>query len=343
MQGEGEFVDFVRLYVEGGRGGDGAVHWRREKYVPRGGPDGGDGGDGGSIYIEGDPSRWTLLDVKYRKFLRAPDGQPGRGRCQTGAQGTDIILKVPLGTVAYDDETGEKLGEILEKGARVCLARGGKGGRGNHAFRSPTLQAPDFAEPGRPGEKRKVRIELKLLADVCLVGPPNAGKSTLLSALTRARPRIAPYPFTTLTPHLGVIQDERGRSLVIADLPGLIAGAHQGKGLGLRFLRHIERGAILLFLLPLDWEDPWQAYEMLRQELLAYDARLLEKPLVIAFSKADLIPPEERHKYLRPEVPHPQLFISGATHEGLSELVSLLYEAVKTHRGPAKSPVSWHP
>ncbi len=343
MQGEGEFVDFVRLYVEGGRGGDGVVHWRREKYVPRGGPDGGDGGDGGSIYIEGDPSRWTLLDVKYRKFIKAPDGEKGRGQCQTGAQGEDIILKVPLGTVAYDDETGEKLGEILEKGARVCLARGRKGGRGNHAFRSPTLQAPDFAEPGRPGEKRKVRLELKLLADVCLVGPPNAGKSTLLSALTRARPRIAPYPFTTLTPHLGVIREERGHSLVIADLPGLIEGAHQGKGLGLRFLRHIERGAILLFLLPLDWEDPWQAYEMLRQELSAYDSRLLEKPLLIAFSKADLMPLDERRKYLRPDVPYPQLFISGATHEGLRELVNHLYETVKAHRGPVKSPVSWHP
>jgi GTP-binding protein len=343
MQGEGAFVDFVRLYVEGGRGGDGVVHWRREKYVPRGGPDGGDGGDGGSIYIEGDPSRWTLLDVKYRKFIKAPDGERGRGQCQTGARGEDIILKVPLGTIAYDDETGEKLGEVLEKGARVCIARGGKGGRGNHAFRSPTLQAPDFAEPGRSGEKRKVRLELKLLADVCLVGPPNAGKSTLLAALTRARPRIAPYPFTTLTPHLGVIQDEKGHSLVIADLPGLIEGAHQGKGLGLRFLRHVERGAILLFLLPLDWEDPWKAYDMLREELHAYDPRLLEKPLLIAFSKADLIPTEARAAYLRPEVPYPQVFISGATHEGLSELVILLYETVKAHRGPTKSPVSWHP
>ena len=343
MQGEGEFVDFVRLYVEGGHGGDGVVHWRREKYVPRGGPDGGDGGDGGSIYIEGDPSRWTLLDVRYRKFLKAPDGEKGRGQCQTGARGEDIILRVPLGTVAYDDESGEKLGEVLEKGARVCLARGGKGGRGNHAFRSPTLQAPDFAEPGRPGEKRRIRLELKLLADVCLVGPPNAGKSTLLAALTRARPRAAPYPFTTLTPHLGVIQDEKGHSLVIADLPGLIEGAHQGKGLGLRFLRHIERGAILLFLLPLDWEDPWQAYEMLRQELVSYDPELLKKPLIIAFSKADLIPPQERPQYLRPDIPYPQLFISGATHEGLSALVSLLYETVRTHRGPSKSVASWHP
>ncbi len=343
MQGEGEFVDFVRLYVEGGRGGDGVVHWRREKYVPRGGPDGGDGGDGGSIYIEGDPGRWTLLDVKYRKFLKAPAGEKGRGQCQTGARGQDIILKVPLGTVAYDDETGEKLGEVLEKGARVCIARGGKGGRGNHAFRSPTLQAPDFAEPGQPGEKRRIRLELKLLADVCLVGPPNAGKSTLLTVLTRARPRIAPYPFTTLTPHLGVIRDEKGHSLVIADLPGLIEGAHQGKGLGLRFLRHIERGAILLFLLPLDWEDPWQAYEMLRQELASYDPKLLEKPIVIALSKADLIPPEARSKYLRPDVAYPQLFISGATHEGLAALVPLLYETVKAHRGSSKSIASWHP
>ncbi len=343
MQGEGEFVDFVRLYVEGGRGGDGVVHWRREKYVPRGGPDGGHGGDGGSIYIEGDPGRWTLLDVKYRKFLKAPDGEKGRGQCQTGARGEDIILRVPLGTVAYDEETGEKLGEALERGARVCLARGGKGGRGNHAFRSPTLQAPDFAEPGRPGEKRRIRLELKLLADACLVGPPNAGKSTLLAALTRARPRIAPYPFTTLTPHLGVIQDEKGHSLVIADLPGLIEGAHQGKGLGLRFLRHVERGAILLFLLPLDWEDPWQAYQMLRHELTSYDPKLLEKPALVAFSKADLVPPNARSRYLRPDLSYPQLFVSGATHEGLSPLVHQLYETIRTYRGPTKSIASWHP
>lgn len=341
MQGEGGFVDFMRLYVEGGKGGDGVVHWRREKYVPRGGPDGGNGGHGGSVYIEGDPSKWTLLDLKYRKVIKAPSGEPGRGQCQTGASGEDVILRVPLGTVAYDDETGEKLGEVLTPGARVCLAKGGRGGRGNFAFRQATLQAPDFAEPGEPGQKRKVRLELRLLADVCLVGPPNAGKSTLLTVLTRARPKVADYPFTTLTPHLGVIQDALGHSLVMADLPGLIEGAHQGKGLGLRFLRHVERGAVLLFLLPLDVPEPWAVFQMLRAELAAYDPKLLEKPYLIAFSKADLVPPSERAAYLRSEIGAEQIFISAVTHEGLQKLTSQLRRLVEAHRGLTKSTASW--
>ncbi len=343
MQGEGGFVDFTRLYVEGGKGGDGVVHWRREKYVPRGGPDGGNGGHGGSIYIEGDASKWTLLDLKYRKVLKAPAGEPGRGQCQTGASGQDIILRVPLGTAAYDDETGKFLGEVLTPGARVCLAKGGRGGRGNFAFRQPTLQAPDFAEPGEPGQKRKVRLELRLLADVCLVGPPNAGKSTLLTVLTRARPKVADYPFTTLTPHLGVIQDPMGRSLVLADLPGLIEGAHQGKGLGLRFLRHVEHGAVLLFLLPLDAPDPWELFFMLRRELEAYDPRLLDKPYLIAFSKADLVPPSARLVYVRPEVRAKQLFISAVTHEGLDNLTAHLRQLLEAHRGSTKSTASWIP
>ncbi|MEN3041102.1 MAG: GTPase ObgE [Bacteroidia bacterium] len=340
MQGESDFVDYVKLRVEAGDGGNGVIHWRREKFVPRGGPDGGDGGDGGSIWIEGDPQKWTLLDVKYRRIIRAPSGESGRGQCQRGASGEDIILRVPLGTVAWDDDTGEFLGEVVKPAQRVLLARGGRGGRGNYAFRSPTLRAPDFAEPGEPGEKRFVRLELKLLADVCLVGPPNAGKSTLLSVLTRARPKIAPYPFTTLVPHLGVVQDERMRSFVIADLPGLIEGASEGKGLGLRFLRHVERGAILLFTLPLDHPDPRHLFHSLRLELQKYHPALIEKPYLIAFTKCDLIPPEARDSYRFPDVPVPQLFVSGATHEGLTELLNVLRSTVEYYRGTHKTPSS---
>lgn len=336
MQAEGDFIDSVRLQVIAGNGGPGVVHWRREKYVPRGGPDGGDGGDGGSIWMEGDPQKWTLLDVQYRRVIKAASGEPGRGRCQTGASGDNIVLRVPIGTAAWDEDTGQFLGEVLRLGERVLLARGGKGGRGNHAFRSPTLQAPDFAEPGQPGEKKRIRLELKLLADVCMVGPPNAGKSTLLSVLTRARPKIAPYPFTTLVPQLGVVQDERGRSFVLADLPGLIEGASRGKGLGLRFLRHVERGAILLFTLPLDHPDPKALLGQLRAELAAYHADLVQKPYLIAFTKADLIPSEERSAYAKQLYPERPLFVSAATHEGLSELLRILRQAVEDYRGSSK-------
>ncbi|MCS7297390.1 MAG: GTPase ObgE [Bacteroidia bacterium] len=336
MQSEIGFVDSIKLRVEAGDGGAGAVHWRREKYVPKGGPDGGDGGDGGSIWMEGDPHKWTLLDLKHRRVLRASSGEKGRRACQRGADGEDVVLRVPLGTAAWDVETGAFLGEVVEGGQRVLLARGGRGGRGNHAFRSSTLQAPDFAEPGQPGERRVVRLELKLLADVCLVGPPNAGKSTLLSVLTRARPKIAPYPFTTLVPQLGVVQDERGRSFVIADLPGLIEGAAQGKGLGLRFLRHVERGAILLFTLPLDHSDPSALFSMLRNELAQYHPLLLEKPYLIAFTKCDLIPPEERPRFLLREVAVPQLFVSAVTHEGLADLLKALRASLESYRGLRK-------
>ncbi|MCS7152956.1 MAG: GTPase ObgE [Bacteroidia bacterium] len=340
MQSESDFIDYVKIRVEAGDGGAGIVHWRREKFVPRGGPDGGDGGDGGSVWMEGDPHKWTLLDVKYRRILRAASGEDGGARCQKGASGEDLIIRVPLGTTAWDADTGEFLGEVTKAGERVLLARGGKGGRGNHAFRSPTLRAPDFAEPGQPGEKRNVRLELKLLADVCLVGPPNAGKSTLLSVLTRARPKIAPYPFTTLVPQLGVVQDERRRSFVIADLPGLIEGASEGKGLGYRFLRHVERGAILLFTLPLDHPDPKALFFSLRKELQTYHPALVEKPYLIAFTKCDLIPPEKRHAYLIQEEKVPQLFVSGATHEGLDELLITLRNVLEAHKGLTKTRLS---
>ncbi|MCX7607234.1 MAG: GTPase ObgE [Bacteroidia bacterium] len=334
MQAESDFIDYVKIRVEAGDGGAGVVHWRREKHVPRGGPDGGDGGDGGSIWMVGDPQKWTLLDVKYRRVVKAASGSPGQGRCKKGASGEDVVLRVPLGTTAYEEESGHFLGEVLRAGDRVCLARGGKGGRGNHAFRSPTLQAPDFAEPGQPGEKRIVRLELKLLADVCLVGPPNAGKSTLLSVLTRARPKVAPYPFTTLVPQLGVVQEERGRSFVIADLPGLVEGASEGKGLGLRFLRHLERGSILLFTLPMDHPDPKGLFHQLREELRKYHPALLEKPYLIAFTKADLVPPTDRPSCS--ELPGEHLFLSAVTQEGLADLVKRLRDRVELHRGTLK-------
>ncbi|MCS7162163.1 MAG: GTPase ObgE [Bacteroidia bacterium] len=340
MQAADDFVDYVRLWVKAGKGGDGVVRWRREKFVPRGGPDGGDGGNGGSIWLEADPQKWTLLDVRYRRHISAPDGEPGGSKSQKGAAGKDVILRVPLGTAAYDEETGQFIGEVLHPGERLLLARGGRGGRGNAAFRSATLQAPDFAEPGEMGEKRLIRLELRLLADVCLIGPPNAGKSTLLAALTRARPKIAPYPFTTLTPQLGVVQDERGHSFVIADLPGLLEGAHQGKGLGLRFLRHVEKGAILLFTLPLDHPNPKALFESLRYELRSYLPALLEKPFVVAFTKCDLVPPEARPAFLLPELEVPQLFVSGATHEGLDTLLEVLRQQVERHRGRYKSSIS---
>ncbi|MCS7188624.1 MAG: GTPase ObgE [Bacteroidia bacterium] len=336
MQAESDFVDYVKLRLEAGDGGRGVVSWRREKYVPFGGPDGGDGGDGGSIWMEGDPQKWTLLDIKYRRVVKAPSGEAGKPRCQRGANGEDIVIRVPIGTSAWEEGSGAFLGEVLRTGERVLLAKGGKGGRGNYAFRSPTLRAPDFAEAGEPGEKKVVRLELRLLADVCMVGPPNAGKSTLLSILTRARPKIAPYPFTTLVPQLGVVEDERRRSFVLADLPGLIEGASQGKGLGLRFLRHVERGAILLYMLPLDHPNPALLLEKLQAELKTYHPLLLEKPYLIALTKADLVPIDERKKLNLPAANVPQFFISAVTREGIEELLSALRTAVERFRGKAK-------
>ncbi|MGQ9862969.1 MAG: GTPase ObgE [Bacteroidia bacterium] len=333
------FIDYLKIHVRAGDGGDGVVHWRREKYVPRGGPDGGDGGDGGSIYLQADPHRWTLLELKYKKILKAPHGAPGKGKCKTGASGKDVILKVPLGTVVRDADTGQMLGELLEPYQRLCVAKGGKGGKGNHHFRHATLQAPDFATPGKKGQARTLLLELKLLADVGIVGFPNAGKSTLLSVLTDARPAIGDYPFTTLVPNLGVAQAAHGKSFVLADIPGLIEGAHQGKGLGLRFLRHVERNAILLFLIPTTSEDPTKEFRILRHELGSYDPALLDKPYMIAFSKGDLLPPE-KHAKLYINDPAPQLVISSVTHYHIPELKDKLYQMLSSYRA-IKSPQTW--
>lgn len=333
------FIDYLKIYVRAGDGGDGIVHWRREKYVPRGGPDGGDGGDGGSIYLEADPHRWTLLELKHKKILKAPHGAPGKGKCMKGSSGKDIILKVPLGTVVRDADTGEIIGELIEPYQRICVAKGGKGGKGNFHFRHATLQAPDFSTPGKKGQSRSLILELKLLADVGIIGFPNAGKSTLLSVLTDARPAIGDYPFTTIVPNLGVAKTSHGKSFILADIPGLIEGAHQGKGLGLRFLRHIERNAILLFLIPVTSENPTKEFHILRRELGSYNPALLEKPYMIAFSKGDLLPPQEYSK-IQIDDPAPQLLISSVTHYHISELKDQLYQMLSRHR-TLKSPQAW--
>lgn len=303
------FVDYVKIYFTSGNGGRGAVSWRREKFVDHGGPDGGDGGAGASIYIRGNAQLWTLLDLKYRKFIKAPHGEAGQKRNRAGARGEDVVLDVPIGTVARDAETDELLGEITEEGQKLLLLPGGRGGLGNWHFRSSTNQTPDYAQPGESGQEKAVVLELKILADVGLVGLPNAGKSTLLSVVSAAKPEIADYPFTTLVPNLGIVRYKDYLSFVMADIPGIIEGAHEGKGLGTRFLRHIERNAVLLFLVPVSValpaldEDPdtpvaldriRDQYQLLLRELDLYDPELASKPRMLVLSQADLATPEQR-------------------------------------------------
>ncbi len=283
------FIDRVVVRVEAGTGGSGASSFRREKFVPMGGPDGGDGGRGGDVVIRGDRNLATLLDYTYRDHWRAERGEHGSGSNRTGASGADVILPVPPGTVIRDEATGEFLGEILDDGQELTIARGGRGGRGNAKFTSPTHQAPREWEPGDEGEQRNLELELKLIADVGLVGQPNAGKSTLLSVISAARPKIADYPFTTLSPNLGVVQLSDHRTFVVADIPGIIEGAHEGRGLGLQFLRHIERTRVLAFLIPIDAMD-WQAeYDQLRREVEEYSPDLAAKPHCVVFTKLDLL------------------------------------------------------
>jgi GTP-binding protein len=323
------FIDYVKIYFKSGKGGDGCVHFRREKYVPKGGPDGGDGGRGGHIILRGNKQLWTLLHLKYKKHIKAPDGQPGRGKNMTGAKGQDIIIDVPLGTVAKDPETGKILLEITKHNETKILFPGGKGGLGNTHFKSPTNQAPKIATPGQPGKEGWVILELKILADVGLVGFPNAGKSTLLSTLTAAKPKIADYPFTTLTPHVGIVHYKDFKSFVMADIPGIIQGAAQGKGLGLNFLRHIERNAILLFLLPADTLDFQQQYQILLHELKQYNPQLLKKQRIIAISKSDLLDNELKQQIKQSvNFDVPWLFISAVTGEGLNQLKNLLWQKI---------------
>jgi len=326
---EGNFVDYVKISVASGNGGKGSAHLHREKYVPKGGPDGGDGGRGGHIILRGNESLWTLLSFKFKRHFKAGHGEHGSKNRSTGGDGEDIYLDVPLGTVVKDLETGEVLFEITEHGQEKIALEGGKGGRGNWHFKSATNQTPRYAQPGIPGAEQELTLELKVLADVGLVGFPNAGKSTLLSVLTSAKPKIADYPFTTLKPNLGIVQYRDFKSFVMADIPGIIEGAAEGKGLGHYFLRHIERNSILLFLIPADSVDISQEYEILLNELRKYNPEMLDKNRLVAISKADMLD-EELMDEMRVEVKKdlgdiPFLFISSVSQYGLQDLKDRLW------------------
>ena len=325
------FIDHVIIYLRSGKGGAGAVHFRREKYVPKGGPDGGDGGRGGHIILRGNKQLWTLLHLRYRKHIRAGDGENGGGALCTGADGRDEIIEVPLGTIVRDAATGEQLLEITRHGEEKILLEGGKGGLGNNHFKTATNQTPLYAQPGEPGKEGRFIFELKLLADVGLVGFPNAGKSTLLSVVSAAKPKIADYPFTTLVPTLGIVQYHDNRSFVMADIPGIIEGASEGKGLGLRFLRHIERNSVLLFMIPADSKDVRREYEILLTELKKYNPELLDKKRVIAISKCDLLD-EEMQVEIKKEIPSgvPAFLISSITGQGIEELKNGLWAVLNS-------------
>ncbi len=322
------FVDYVKVCCRSGAGGAGSAHLHRDKKTAKGGPDGGDGGRGGHIIVRGNKQFWTLLHLKYRKHIIAEPGQVGGSALKTGRQGKDEILEVPLGTIARDAETGEVHFEITEDGQTEILTPAGRGGLGNWHFKSPTQQTPRFAQPGEPGREEWKILELKILADVGLVGFPNAGKSTLLSVVSAAKPEIGDYAFTTLVPNLGIVAYRDSKSFVMADIPGIIEGASQGKGLGIRFLRHIERNAVLLFLVPADSKDIHAEYRILLNELKQYNPELLDKPRVLAISKSDMLDEElvlEIKKDL-PDIPH--LFISSVAQKGLQELKDLLWKTI---------------
>ena len=328
---EGNFTDYIKIHVKSGHGGKGSAHLRREKYIPKGGPDGGDGGRGGHIIIKGNKEFWTLYHLKFKQHFKAEKGGDGSRQRSTGKDGEDVYIEVPLGTVIKDTDTGEVIGEITEDGQEIIVAEGGKGGKGNWHFKSATNQTPRYAQPGLPGVERNLTLELKLLADVGLVGFPNAGKSTLLSKLTAAKPKIADYPFTTLKPNLGIVSYRDGRSFVMADIPGIIEGASEGKGLGHYFLRHIERNSNLLFLVPADADDIKKEYGILLNELKKYNPELLDKKRILAISKADLLDDEletEIEKDLPKDLPH--IFISSYTGKNLDKLKDLLWKELNT-------------
>lgn len=320
------FVDQIKIYCRSGKGGAGSAHFRREKFVPKGGPDGGDGGRGGDIIMRGNVQMWTLLHLRYTKHLHAGPGESGGKQQSTGASGKDIYFDVPLGTIARNAETGEFLAEITEDGQTAVLIKGGRGGQGNTHFKTPTNQAPRYAQPGEPEQEAFIIVELKILADVGLVGFPNAGKSTLLSVVSAAKPEIGDYPFTTLTPNLGIVSYYDHHSFIMADIPGIIEGASEGKGLGLRFLRHIERNSILLFMIPSDSKDIAKDYEVLLNELAAYNPELMDKTRLLAVTKSDFIDQELREG-IKPTIPNiPWLFISSLTGEGIKELKDMLWK-----------------
>lgn len=319
------FVDYVKIYCRSGKGGRGSTHFRREKYIPKGGPDGGDGGDGGHIILRGNRNYWTLLHLKFKRHLLADHGESGSGKLCSGKKGESVIIDVPCGTVAYDAETGEYICDVTDDGQEIILLKGGRGGRGNNHFKTPTNQAPRYAQPGEPFEERRIVLELKVLADVGLVGFPNAGKSTLLSVMTAAKPKIANYAFTTLEPNLGIVSYRDHRSFVMADIPGIIEGASEGKGLGLRFLRHIERNSLLLFLVPADADDIHAEYRVLLNELAQYNPELLDKRRVLAVSKSDMLDDEliEALSKDLPDIPH--IFISSVVGLNIQQLKDLLW------------------
>ena len=326
---DSNFIDYVKILCRSGKGGAGSRHFHRAKYVPKGGPDGGDGGRGGHIILRGNKNMWTLLPLKYNRHLFAGNGESGGAGRSFGKDGKDVVVDVPCGTVVFDAETGEYLTEVTEDGEEIKLLRGGRGGLGNWHFKSSTNRTPRYAQPGEPAIEKSIVLELKLLADVGLVGFPNAGKSTLLSALSTARPKIADYPFTTMEPQLGIVAYRDNRSFVMADIPGIIEGASQGKGLGLRFLRHIERNAVLLFMIPADSADIAADYKVLSEELAQFNPDLVDKPRVLAISKSDMLDDELRdeiEKTLPDGVRH--VFISAVTGYNLDKLKDMLWDEI---------------
>lgn len=322
------FVDYVKIYCRSGKGGSGSRHMRRERHIPKGGPDGGDGGRGGHVIIRGNKQMWTLLHLKFQKHTKADHGKSGGAQQRTGAEGADAYIDVPVGTIVRDSETNEILFEIDEDGQEEIIKKGGKGGRGNTHFKSSTNRSPDYAQPGEDEQEGWTILELKILADVGLVGFPNAGKSTLLSVLSEAKPEIADYAFTTLRPNLGIVSYRGNRSFVMADIPGIIEGAHEGKGLGLRFLRHIERNSILLFLVPADSADIAKEYAILVNELRQYNPELLDKERILAISKSDMLDDELKDE-IKKELPDlKSIFISSVAQQNLSELKDLLWNTL---------------
>ncbi len=327
---ESNFIDYVRIFCASGHGGAGSAHLHRAKYVPKGGPDGGDGGRGGHIILKVNPQLWTLIHLRYRKVVKADNGGNGAEALKKGKSGADIILEVPQGVVVKDAETEEIITELVDKDQEYILCRGGRGGLGNNNFKSATNQTPRYAQPGEEGQEGWFILELKVLADVGLVGFPNAGKSTLLSAITSAKPKIANYAFTTLEPNLGIVRYYDDRSFVMADIPGIIEGAHEGKGIGTRFLRHIERNSVLLFMVAADEKQVGKGYQILLNELEKYNPELLVKGRVLAVTKSDLIDEKQRariEKQLPADIPH--IFISSIAQTGLSELKELLWKALE--------------
>jgi len=324
------FVDYVKIFCKSGNGGAGSAHFRREKYLPKGGPDGGDGGKGGDIVMVGNPQMWTLLHLRYTRHLRAEHGQSGGKQRSTGANGKDILIEVPLGTIARNPDSGNILGEITDPGQHVVLLKGGRGGLGNDHFKTSVNQAPNYAQPGESGVELFIIFELKILADVGLVGFPNAGKSTLLSVVSAAKPEIADYPFTTLTPNLGIVAYRDHQSFVMADIPGIIEGAHEGKGLGLRFLRHIERNSILLFMVPADSNDIKNEFHVLLNELKQYNPELLDKQRILAISKSDMLDDELKEEIQKDLPDVPNVFISSVAQTGLVELKDMIWKELNT-------------